>query len=81
MKTDTHPEYHAAKVSCACGAKFVVPSTRADVSIEICSQCHPFYTGTEKALDTAGRAEKFKAKMAKVAPKKAPKAKKEAVEA
>lgn len=80
MKKDIHPNYHAAKVSCACGAKFVVPSTKPEVSIEICSQCHPFYTGTEKALDTAGRAEKFKAKMAKVA-KKPAKAKKEEVEA
>lgn len=79
MKTDTHPEYYQAKVSCACGAKFVVPSNKETVEIEICSQCHPFYTGTEKSLDTAGRAEKFKSRMAKVAPKKA--AKKEKAEA
>ena len=65
MKKDIHPEfYEDAKVTCACGATFVVGSTRKEFDIEICSQCHPFYTGQEKVVDTAGRVEKFKARRA-----------------
>jgi large subunit ribosomal protein L31 len=63
MKTDTHPTYFAgAMVACACGNTFAVGSTREKLSVEICSACHPFYTGTEKTLDAAGRVEKFKAR-------------------
>ena len=65
MKTDIHPEYQDAKVTCACGAAFTVGSTKKDIHIEICSTCHPFYSGTEKSLDAAGRVEKFKARAAK----------------
>jgi large subunit ribosomal protein L31 len=65
MKKDIHPEYQDAKVTCACGATFTVGSTKKDINIEICSSCHPFYTGTEKSLDAAGRVEKFKARAAK----------------
>ena len=64
MKKDTHPEYFAnAKAECACGAKFKVGSTMEEIKVEICSACHPFYTGNEKLIDTAGRVEKFKARM------------------
>lgn len=63
MKTDTHPAYFPkAKVTCACGASFAVGSTEEALKVEICSSCHPFYTGTEKTLDAAGRVEKFKAR-------------------
>jgi large subunit ribosomal protein L31 len=66
VKTDTHPTYFPeAKVVCACGRTFTVGSTKEKISIEICSACHPFYTGNDKILDTAGRVEKFKARRAK----------------
>ena len=65
MKTDIHPKYFIkAKATCACGAVFEVGSTKEDIRVEICSQCHPFYTGTEKVLDTAGRVDKFKKRQA-----------------
>jgi large subunit ribosomal protein L31 len=61
MKTDTHPTYFpGAMVTCACGRSFAVGSTKEKLSVEICSACHPFYTGNEKILDAAGRVEKFK---------------------
>jgi len=63
MKKDIHPQYYPnAKVRCACGATFTVGSTKPEIQVEICSQCHPFYTGKEKLIDTAGRVEKFKAR-------------------
>lgn len=66
MKTDTHPVYFpSAKVTCACGNAFIVGSTKEKIQVEICSACHPFYTGTEKILDAAGRVEKFKVRKAK----------------
>ena len=65
MKTDTHPTYNpGAEINCACGAKFKVGSTSKELNVEICSQCHPFYTGNDKMIDTAGRVEKFKARRA-----------------
>ena len=65
MKTDTHPTYFPeASVVCACGNTFAVGSTHEKISVEICSACHPFYTGNEKLLDAAGRVEKFKARKA-----------------
>jgi large subunit ribosomal protein L31 len=61
MKTDIHPKYHInTKATCACGAVFTVGSTLPEISVEICSNCHPFYTGNEKVLDTAGRVDRFK---------------------
>jgi large subunit ribosomal protein L31 len=61
MKKDTHPEYHAkAKVTCACGNSFTVGSTLEELKVEICSNCHPFYTGKQKLMDTAGRVDRFK---------------------
>ncbi len=65
MKADTHPTYFPqAKVTCACGNTFTVGSTRESIQVEICSNCHPFYTGNDKLMDTAGRVEKFKARRA-----------------
>jgi large subunit ribosomal protein L31 len=65
MKKDIHPKYNdKAKVTCACGATFPVGSTMNEINVEICSQCHPFYTGNEKVLDTAGRVDRFKKRAA-----------------
>ncbi len=70
MKKDIHPKYNIkSEVTCACGAVFHVGSTMEKIAVEICSQCHPFYTGNEKVLDTAGRVDRFK-KRAMVAKKK-----------
>jgi large subunit ribosomal protein L31 len=66
MKTDIHPQYFpTAKVQCVCGAHFTVGSTKEAINVEICSACHPFYTGNEKIVDTAGRVERFKIRAAK----------------
>ena len=66
MKKDIHPKYNIkATVSCACGAKFDVGSTIDKMEIEICSRCHPFYTGQKKLIDTAGRVQKFKNRLEK----------------
>jgi large subunit ribosomal protein L31 len=66
MKKDIHPKYYEkAEATCACGAKFIVGSTAEKMKIEICSQCHPFYTGQKKIIDTAGRVQKFEARMKK----------------
>ena len=74
MKTDIHPKYFKdAKVVCACGNSFTVGAAKPEIHVEICAKCHPFYTGEQKLIDTAGRVEKFKARTAK---KAAPKAKK-----
>jgi large subunit ribosomal protein L31 len=60
MKKDIHPKYDLkTKATCACGAVFEVGSTMPEIHMEICSQCHPFYTGNEKIMDTAGRVERF----------------------
>ena len=61
MKAEIHPNYHEVEVQCACGAKFTTKSARegAVLKVEICSKCHPFYTGKTKLVDTAGRVEKF----------------------
>lgn len=61
MKKDIHPKYYSdAKIICACGNKFSVGSTIKEIHVEICSACHPFYTGKEKLVDTAGRVDRFK---------------------
>jgi large subunit ribosomal protein L31 len=62
VKKDIHPEYKVSTITCACGSTFQVRSTTGDISLEICSQCHPFFTGKQKLLDTAGRVEKFRRK-------------------
>ena len=66
MQKEIHPKYfEAAKVTCACGHSFTVGSTKEAMHVEICSACHPFYTGAEKVIDTAGRVERFKSRLAK----------------
>lgn len=68
MKKDIHPNHFSnAAVTCACGASFTVGSTKEAITVEICSACHPFYTGAEKIIDTAGRVERFKARVSKKA--------------
>lgn len=66
MKKGIHPKYYKnAKVHCACGNTFTVGSTKEYIEIEVCSKCHPLYTGKEKVIDTMGRVEKFKQRLAK----------------
>lgn len=65
MRQGIHPEYYKTKVKCACGATHKINSTKKTMEVEICSHCHPFYTGKTKLIDTAGRVEKFKARLAK----------------
>ena len=65
MKKDIHPKYfEKANTTCACGATYDFGSTKEEIHVEICANCHPFYTGNDKVLDTAGRVEKFKARKA-----------------
>jgi large subunit ribosomal protein L31 len=64
MKEGIHPEYPAAAVSCACGNSFVTRSTRGDFQVDVCAACHPFYTGTQKLIDAAGRVDKFRKRYA-----------------
>ncbi len=59
MKKGIHPEYHEVQVVCACGNTFTTRSTRKDLRVEICSACHPFFTGKQKLVDSAGRVERF----------------------
>lgn len=64
MKQDIHPDYHEVSVTCSCGNKFTTKSVMAKetFNIEVCSECHPFYTGKQKIVDTAGRVDKFNQK-------------------
>ena len=62
MKKDIHPKYVEATVTCGCGETFVTRSTQEKISIEVCGKCHPFYTGKQKYVDSAGRIEKFQKK-------------------
>ena len=74
MQKDIHPKFDiATKATCACGAAFLVGYTMPTISMEICSQCHPFFTGNEKIIDTAGRVERFKKRQAATTAKKAKK--------
>jgi len=59
MKTGIHPEYKTTKIRCACGYEMEVGSTKEDIRVEICSQCHPFFTGKQKLVDSAGRVDRF----------------------
>ncbi len=70
MKEKIHPKYFTTKATCACGASFDIGSTKENIKVEICSKCHPLFTGKQKILDTEGRVEKFKKRMAKAAPAK-----------
>ncbi|MHB1987265.1 MAG: 50S ribosomal protein L31 [Acidimicrobiales bacterium] len=59
MKVDLHPEYLTATIHCSCGNTFETRSTRSDLHVELCNECHPFYTGKQKLVDTGGRVERF----------------------
>ena len=65
MKPEIHPEYHKINAKCACGSEFELGSVNEEIQVEICSACHPFFTGKQKLVDTAGRIEKFNKKYAK----------------
>ena len=65
MKSEIHPEYHKINAKCACGREFELGSVNEEIHVEICSACHPFFTGKQKLVDTAGRIEKFNKKYAK----------------
>jgi large subunit ribosomal protein L31 len=65
LKEGIHPEYKEAKVTCACGESFTTNSTNPSIKVDICSQCHPFFTGKQKIVDAEGRVDKFKKKYAK----------------
>ncbi|MBI4059695.1 50S ribosomal protein L31 [Candidatus Giovannonibacteria bacterium] len=70
MKTDIHPKYFPrARIKCACGNVITVGSAKENTEVEVCSACHPFFTGKEKLIDTAGRVEKFKSRAKKARPK------------
>jgi large subunit ribosomal protein L31 len=60
VKADIHPHYHLTTITCACGNVIETKSTAKDIKVEICSKCHPFFTGKQKLVDTAGRVERFK---------------------
>lgn len=64
MKEAIHPKYYSAKATCACGNEVSVGSTKEEIKIEICSNCHPFFTGKQKLVDTAGRIDRFRKKFA-----------------
>ncbi|MFZ1683567.1 MAG: 50S ribosomal protein L31 [Candidatus Zixiibacteriota bacterium] len=65
MKTGIHPEYHETVITCACGATYPTRSTRKVIAVEICANCHPYFTGKQKLMDTAGRVERYRRKYSK----------------
>jgi len=65
MKTEIHPQYHQVQVHCACGETWMTGSTRKELRVEICSKCHPFFTGKQKLVDSAGRIDRFQQRYAK----------------
>ena len=73
MKTDIHPDYMMTKVHCSCGNEFITRSTKAEIKVEVCSNCHPFYTGKQKLMDSAGRVERFQKRLERTAAVTAPK--------
>jgi len=73
MKEKIHPKYYEITAKCACGASFPVGSTKEEIHVDICSGCHPLFTGKQKLLDTEGRVEKFRKRYANAAPRKAKK--------
>ena len=74
MKTDIHPEYVECRVHCSCGNEFVTRSTSSELRAELCSECHPFYTGKQKLVDTGGRVERFQRRLEKTKAKQGTKA-------
>jgi len=73
MKKDIHPPYHKTAITCACGNIIETGSTQKEIHVEICSSCHPFFTGKQKLIDSAGRIERFRRKYAKYNEKEAAK--------
>lgn len=71
MKKEIHPAYYQTKITCACGNEIEVGSAKSDIRVEICSKCHPFFTGKQKLVDTAGRVERFRRKYAEFDAQKA----------
>ncbi len=71
MKENIHPKYHETKIRCACGNVIETGSTKESITVEICSSCHPFFTGKQKLVDTAGRIERFRKKYQKYNQEKA----------
>jgi large subunit ribosomal protein L31 len=69
VKPDIHPEYVESKVTCSCGETFVTRSTLAEIKVEICSVCHPFYTGKQRLVDVGGRVERFNKKFGRITTK------------
>lgn len=65
MKTEIHPEYEVTKITCTCGAEYEVGTTKKNLRVEICSRCHPFYTGKQRIVDSGGRIERFLRKYGK----------------
>ena len=65
MKENIHPKYEETTIRCACGEEFVTRSTRKDIRVDICSKCHPFFTGKQKLVDTGGRVDRFKKRFSK----------------
>lgn len=65
MKTGIHPKYVTCKVTCACGNEFTTRATKEQIRVDVCSACHPFYTGNQKFVDTAGRVDKFRKRYAR----------------
>jgi large subunit ribosomal protein L31 len=72
MKNGIHPKYHMVMVTCACGETFQTRSTNPELRLEICSKCHPFFTGKQKLIDSAGRVERFEKRYRQAAPEAAP---------
>ena len=68
MKDEIHPKYVECKVTCGCGESFMTRATKPEIAVEICSKCHPFFTGKQKLVDTAGRVEKFQRRYGKRSP-------------
>lgn len=63
MKAEIHPQYHQAQVHCVCGNEFTVGSTAESIRVEVCNKCHPFFTGTQNIVDTAGQVERFQKRL------------------
>ena len=71
MKKKIHPQYYPkSKITCACGHSFTTGSTQENIKVDICSKCHPFFTGSQQLIDTRGRVERFKTRQSKASPKK-----------
>ncbi len=72
MRPDIHPPYEPAHVKCSCGAEFTTRATVSELSVDVCSECHPFYTGKQKLMDSGGRVERFRKRAARAGAEPAP---------